>query len=550
MGRRLAIGLRRPDTPQQIYIQDLNQLQARPISGADGGDYPFFSPDGQWIAYTGSTSLRKISTQSGVAQELTDSYWRRSIWRSGSGFWSADGTVFYLTNDFGDRQLMKVAATGGMPELVPVDSQPADFTPSWPWLLPDGDSLLLTLAPGEAREGQIALLTLSTGDVNTVIQNGYNARYVPTGHIVFMRAASLWAVSFDPQRLEITGPEVPIIQGVHTSGNNGAASYTFSNDGLLVYLPGGDTTESDDGLLRTLLWVDRDGNEATLSQRRDFRRPVVSPDGQRLAVVVVENENADIWIYDLTRNTLSRLTFDEAVDYNPLWTPDGERVVFRSAREEGGLWWRAADGSGQAELLLTGNSAMVPSTFAPDGSQLVYDFDSDLYLLNLDGESPPRQLTQTVYQERNAAISHDGRWIAYESNETGFFEIYVRPFPDLESGKWQISNQTGTYPRWSRNDDELFFRSGSRQDLGAGNHIWTARVQTETTFQNDTPNIIVSGGYRGTGQQGAFDISADESQFLVIRGEGDDLSLSEQTRLVAVENWFEELKRLAPPDSQ
>ena len=413
--------------------------------------------------------------------------------------------------------------------------------------MPDGESLLFTATfNGPARDGQIDLLILSTGDVRTIIQNGYNARYVPTGHIVFMRAATLWAVPFDPERLETTGPEVPVIQGVQTSGRNGSASYTFSNDGLLVYLPGGDTSEMDGGL-RTLLWVDRDGNEESLSLRRDFRLPVVSPEGQRLAVAIEENGNVDIWVYNLARNTLSRLTFDEASDHNPLWTPDGERIVFRSEREEGGLWWRAADGTGQAEPLLTGNPNMYPTSFTPDGSQLAYSFDFDLYLLNLDGESPPQQLTQTAYREGSAAISHDGRWIAYHSNETGRPEIYVRPFPDVESGKWQISNEGGYFPRWSPNDDELFFRSATTGVRGVGSYVWSARVQTDTIFQSDAPSAVVSGIYRGVGQQGAFDISADGSQFLLISGEGSN-GLSEQTRLVAVDNWFEELKRLARPD--
>ena len=541
-GKRLTIGLQRPGTPQQIYIQELDQLQPQLIRDADGGDYPFFSPDGEWIVYTAIDGrLRKISTRGGAAQPLMD-----SSWRSGSGFWSADDSIFYLSPG---RQLMRVAATGGVPELVQVNSKAADYQQSWPWLLPDGDSLLLTAAfNARARDGQIDLLTLSTGDVRPIIQNGYNARYVPTGHIVFIRSASLWAVPFDAERLETTGPEVPVIQGVQTSGDNGAASYTFSNDGLLVYLPGEDTTEDNQGL-RTLLWVDRDGNEDSLSLRRNFQRPVVSPGGQRLAVAIEENGNNDIWTYDLARNMLSRLTFDGAVDHNPLWTPDGERIVFRSEREEGGLWWRAADGTGQAEPLLTGNPNMYPSAFTPDGSQLVYELDFDLYLLNLDGESPPQQLTQTAFIERYPAISHDGHWIAYDSNETGRFEIYVRPFPDMETGKWQISIGGGQYPRWSPSDTELFFRSGTLTGVSVERTVWSALVQTDTTFQNDAPVSLFSGSYQGTGPFGAFDISTDGSQFLLIRDEGGDF-LPEQTHLVAVENWFEELQRLAPPDPQ
>jgi len=261
--------------------------------------------------------------------------------------------------------------------------------------------------------------------------------------------------------------------------------------------------------------------------------------------MIMENDNIDIWVYDVARNTLSRLTFDEAVDYFPLWTPDGERIIFGSDREEGGLWWRAANGTGQVQAILTGDQSLIPNTFTPDGSQLVYESEGDLYLVTLDGESVPQRLTQTEFREQDAAISHDGRWIAYESNETGLDEIYVRPFPDVESGKWQISNGGGQWPKWAPNDTELFFRLNSATQ----NSVLSTRIDTANTFQHDIPSVLFSGNYRGTGTEGSFDLSPDGSQFLLIRGVGDFVP-TEQTRLVAVQNWFEELKRLAPPDPQ
>ncbi len=542
-GKRLVFGLQRPGTPQQIYVQELDQLQAQLISGADGGDHPFISPDGEWIVYTATNSLRKISIRGGESLPVAD-----SARQGGSGFWSSDDSIYYASDEIGSRQLMKVAGNGGEPETLLFESQTPGYEHAWPWLLPDGNSLLFTVSPFIARDGRISVLTISTGEVKTVIQNGYNARYVPTGHIVFIRAATLWAVPFDPQRLETLGQEVPVIQGIQTAGNNGSASYTFSNDGLLIYLPGEDTTEITEDS-RTLLWVDRNGNEESLSLRRNFLRPVVSPDGQRLAVSINENDNEDIWVYDLARNTLSRLTFDAAFDRNPLWTPDGERIVFASNRDDGGLWWRAADGTGQAEPLLTGDINMTPYAFTPDGSQLAYSGLSDLFLLTLDGESPPLQLTETEFREWRPAISHDGRWIAYQSNETGRPEIYVRPFPEIETGKWQISNEGGEYPKWGPNDSEIIFRRSRVPGFTSESSIMASRVTTEPTFQNDAPITLFSGSYNVIGDTGGLDISADGSQFLLIRG-ADNLGASEQTRLIAVENWFEELKRLAPPDPQ
>ena len=399
------------------------------------------------------------------------------------------------------------------------------------------------------REGRIDLLTLSSGDIKTLIQIGYNARYVPTGHIVFMRASWLWAVPFDLDRMETTGPEVPVIQGVQTNSSRGPSAYTFSNDGLMIYLPGQDVTQT--GGFRRLLWVDRDGNEVPLPEIRDFRVPVVSPDGQRLAVVVVNNGINDIWTYDLTRNTLSPLTFNEATDFYPLWTLDGNRIVFSSARDDGGLWWKAADGTGQAEPLLTGIPNARATSFTPDGSQLVYDADGDLFLLTLNSDTPPQRLLQTEFYEGRAAISPNGRWIAYESNETGQLEIYVRSFPDVEGAKYQISNAAGggEWPKWSSSGNELFFRTSTTQG-GLEGGVWVVQVETETNFQHETPTPLISGSYYvRDSNRGVFDISADGSRFMLI-GTSTVAEAEEHTHLVVVHNWFEELKRLAPPDPQ
>lgn len=540
-GRRLAYLVQRPGTQRQLYVQELDQLEARVLFSSADATNPYFSPDGEWIGIHHEGELHKISIRGGQPQSLEN-----STWAGTGGFWSAEDSLFYATNpDVGRNQLQRINANGGVPEPLEIVGTNPDFVHSWPTLLPDGNTLLITTAPYlNVRNGEIGLLTLATGEFKTIIRNGYNARYVPSGHIVFIRDASLWAVSFDLDQLEPNGIEVPVIQGVQTGGSRGTAVYAFSNDGQLVYLEG---VETQDGpTSRVLVWVDQEGNEQAIPEQRDFRLPAVSPDERQLAVVVAENGNGDIWTYDLARNALSRLTVDSANDSYPLWTPNGERIVFSSDRRDGGgLWWREANGTGQAEPLITGIENARPYAFTPDGVQLVYEAAGDLFLFTLDVDTSPQPLIQTEFNERKADISSDGRWIAYESDETGQPEIYVRPFPDVETGKWQISNEGGQWPKWSANGRELFFRVFSNPDSS----VWAVRVDAENDFQYEPPNELLTGNYRGAGGQGAFDISNDGSRFILIK-DTDNSAVLDQTLLVAVENWFEELKRLAPPDPQ
>lgn len=529
------------DEPPRLYLREFDKLESQLLT-TEFAIGPFFSHDSEWVGFQQNDELHKVSTRGGRSQQLTDSKAANT-----GAFWSAENWIYYISN-YPEAELYRIAATGGVPELLEVSTRTINSLNTRPHLLPDGDSLLLSLRNFDttgARDGQIDLLTLSTGDIRTVIQNGYNARYAPSGHIVFMRSASLWAVPFDLERLETTGSEVPVIQGVQTDGNRGGAVYTFSKGGLLAYLPGEDLTNS--GEVKTLVWVDRDGNEETLSLERDFKVPVISPNGQRLAVVIEESGRDDIWIYDLVRNQLSVLTFAIEGDFAPLWTPDGERIVFASNREGGGLWSRTADGTGPAEQLLATPGAL-PYSFTPDGTQLVYQLNDDLFLLTLDSDSPPITLMQSEFIVARGVISPNGRWIAYQADYTGQSEIYVRPFPDVEAGgQWMISTEGGEWPKWNADGSELFYRTGS---TGPNASVWSARVETESIFDYETPNRLVQGNYRGMGTRGAFDVSADGSQFMLIAGPQTTSESLEEANLVVVHNWFEELKRLAPPDSQ
>lgn len=543
-GSKLVYGVARPELgAPSLYLKHLDQLQERELFA--GFAYsPFFSPDGQWVGFAqgDSSGLFKVSISGGAPQLLAEDN------RAGSGgFWSVDGTIFDTLGS--DGQLGRSTANGGTPSSLGIDEANADSVQSWPYLLPGGDALLYTVATQTSvLNGRIDLWVQSTGDVRTIIQNGYNARYVPTGHIVFVRSAALWAVPFDAERLQTTGPERPVIQGIQTDTARGETPYAFSEDGLLVYLPGGETNTLTQET--TLVWVDRDGNEETLPQARNFGRWSVSPDGRQLAVSIFDdNANADIWVYDLTRQTLSRLTFDDANDRFPAWTPDGERIVFLSARDGGGLWWRAADGTGAAERLLADESPeLVPYAFTPDGAQLLYNADGNIYTLTPGAEVPSQALIQSEFTTTRPDLSPDGRWLAYQSNETGRFEIYVRPFPNIDDGKWQISSAGGQSPKWSLDGLELFF---SMPQESADNGVWVAQRDAADAVRFSAPVRAFTGSDAVVSPDGrTFDISADGSRILLHSAPEGEAQETEVTLLVAVDNWFAELKRLAPADSQ
>lgn len=534
-GKRLVYSVQRSDdTPLQLYVYDFDQLEARLIPGTDGARTPFLSPDGEWIGFRtfGAGTLSKVAVLGGTPQRISNDGYIDT-----GAYWKSDDSILYTSDSF---RLAQITSTGGAAELVagiPEDSERR----TWPSILPDGTSILFTTSPRtSAGDGRIDLLLPMSGEVRTLIQGGYNARYVPSGHIVFMRSAALWAVPFDLDRLEKTGPEVPVVQGVQTSSIRGQAAYAFSNDGLLVYLPGGDTQAEESSVLT---WVDREGNEQVFGERRDYRWPVISPDGNRIAMWINDGGNEDIWIYELERDILRRLTFDVGVDSFPQWTPDGEQIVFGSTREGGGIWIQAADGTGQAQQLLHGPPGSYPVSFSPDGTRLIYVAGGNLFLLNLDGDAVSKPLMQNSSNENWARISPDGSWIAYNSDETGRMEVYVRPFPDIDGGKWQISKDGGATPIWGPDSRVLYFRSGNR--------VLEAAIKTDTTFSVGTVGILFSTAIASEMQTG-FAVTADGSRFLLLKPQTEtgSASFSEDTHLVAVENWFQELRRIALPEGQ
>jgi len=530
----------------RLYLRRLDELDSRLLPGTDGAYNPFFSPDGESIGFYSDLTdhkLKVVSIHGGLPRIVSD-----TPMASGASWGSEDTIIFGTGEPNAGRSIFSISSTGGTRE--PLLTPDAERGYTWPEVLPARDALLYVVRPGNggagpAREGTIAVLDLETGESRTLIENALRPRYAPTGHIVFVRTSGLWAVPFDIESLTTTGPEVPLVDGVEHDGIIGGAVYAFSDDGMLVYGPGGDRkTQATAANVRDLVWVNRNGREEpTGVAPHVYRYAKVSPDGRRLAVDIIEAGNRDIWIHDLERGNLSRLTFDAESDFSPSWTPDGDHVVFSSMRNQSrGIYRRAAAGTGPVERLTPGATATVqiPESFSPDGTLLVFSQFTDLYVMTTAGEPTIRPLIQTEFNESLASISPDGRWIAYVSDETGQREIFVQPFPNVDAGgKWQISLNGGSAPLWSPDGQELFYR--------AGETMIVVRIEAEPNFTAGEPRILFSGSYIAGDNYRAYDVSRDGQRFLMLKELDQSLPTSRLRSLVVVENWFEDLERLAPP---
>ena len=380
---------------------------------------------------------------------------------------------------------------GGEPEvLTTVDREQGETDHEWPEILPSGEAVLFTIVKGRGAEHMdIAVLDLVTGEQKRLIAGGGNPRYAPTGHLVYAADGTLRAVGFDADRLTVTGNPVPILENVETKGS-GAANFSLSDDGALVFVSGTSAAGA-----KTLVWVDREGREEQLAlPPGDYTRARVSPGRTRLAVQVLGPEGPDVWTADVARGGLSILTPDPAADRRPLWTPDGDRVVFLSDREGSeGLFWKAADSRGAVEPLLTVEDAqeLDPSSWSPDGSELIFDYLApntarDIGVLSMEGERLWQPLLNSAANEWSPALSRDGRWIAYASDETGQNEVYVERFPDL-GNREQISTGGGLDPVWSADGSELFYRSGSR--------MMVVPIDTEPTLTPGAATVVFEGPY-------------------------------------------------------
>jgi serine/threonine-protein kinase len=519
----------------QLYLRAMDQLEATPMRGTeDTAREPFFSPDGQWVGFYSRGQLKKVSINGGAPVTLCDAL---NPWGAS---WGEDDTIVFGQ---GGQGIFKVPATGGTAEvLVNADSQKGELYHG-PQVLPGGKAVLFTYRTIGSNwdDAQIVVQSLETGERQTLIEGGTDARYLPTGHLVYAQVGTVMAVPFDLTRLEVTGGPVPVVEGVaQATVTTGAAHFSVSSLGSLVYVPDVLLTSGN-----TLVWVDRNGREQPFTEIQGaFEGPRLSPDGNRLAITIRGGGNIDVWIYELVRGTLTRFTFDAGEDETPIWTPDGQRVAFTASRGgERKILWRPADGSAPEELLQDTLYHSHISSWSPDGKVLAFEEQSpetgyDIWTLSVEGERQPVRFLNTSFEEHWPRFSPDGQWIAYMSDESGRIEIYVQPYPG-PGGKWQISSEGGTEPVWSPKGDELFYRNG--------NKLMVVNIESQPTFNAGTPHLLFEKQYEKgvAGLRPNFDVAPDGERFVMVKAS----EQAAQIYLTVVLNWFEELKRLVPTDN-
>jgi serine/threonine-protein kinase len=534
--------------PGALAVRSLDRMEARLFSDISARA-PFFSPDSRWIGFFDRGQIKKVSIAGGapivIGKDLGGD----------SATWADDNTIVFARGG----SLLSVPANGGEPTLLTTpDSEDQHTLPS---ALPGGRGILFTIKQrspwvgGKARRSvadpenvQVAVLDLATGRHKILIRGGTAAEYARSGHLLYAIAGTLFAARFDPARLEMLGEPVPVVQDLQMALNAGAASYTVSHEGTLVYVP-------NTSGRRSLVWVDRNGTETLVpAPPRAYHHVSLSPDGARAVIEIREEQ--DLFIWDFRKETLTRLTFDPNMDCIARWTPDGRWVLFSSTRDGiANLYAQTADGTGAVQRLTTSDTAQFVNSVTPDGANVLGVEWSpksgyDIVLFPLAGlmqrpgvasasgtnSSTLRVLVQTPATDYGAAISPDGRFFAYISHESGRPEIYVRPFPRASEGRWQVSMNGGTGPLWARSGNEIFY-------LSRENALMSVAVQPGmTTLSAGTPTKLLEAKYASPGEFGSYDVSSDGRRFLMMKETDVFESTAAPADMIVVLNWFEEIK--------
>ncbi len=525
-----------PQARPRLFLRRMDQSEAKPISGTEGGISPFLSPDSRWVGFWADDKLKKIPVEGGVATVLCDA---PSLFGAS---WGPDSSIVFADRE--DAGLSRISAEGGKPETLTMpDPKREEGSHRLPFWLPNGKAVLFTVMR-HAWDSQpwLALLRRDTGEWRVLLQDAADARYTPTGHLVFLRQGTLMAVRLDPASLEIVGQPVALVENVMQafstgSGTNTAAGqFAISDAGWLVYAAGGIVPD----MKNLLVWVDQKGVEQPLTDLQfPFFAPRLSPDGQRIAYVTLGRE-WQVWVYDLSRSTNSRLTGERRAVF-PIWTPDGKRILFGWQKSRAtNLFWQPYDGSAPVERLTESEHQQRPGSWSSDGQTVALvenhpDTGWDIVLLDIRS----RRITpflNSQFAEIYPEFSPDGRWIAYASNESTRPEVYVRPFPG-PGMKQQVSSEGGVQPLWARNGKRLFYRW---QD-----QVWVVDVRTDDGFTIGKPRLLFEKPGYALGQPiRGYDLALDDERFLMVKL--DQRKPTPVTEMMLVQNWFEELRRLLP----
>jgi len=537
-----------------LFMRRLDELEASPIPGTEGGIAPFLSPDDRWVGFWADGKLKIVSVEGGIAQELCEAGMYGASW-------GVSDRIVFADDVHGG--LATIAAGGGVPAVLTTpDHAQNEGDHRLPSYLPnDRGTLFTVIRRGRGSvvdlEPRVAIFDNRTGERTFLIDDASDAQYIPTGHIVFLRRGALWAVPFSLRELETTGPAAPLRSGiiqalVPSARNTTAGQYSVSGSGHLIFAPGG----VPPAWVNSLAWVDWKGNDGPAGLKSDRHYlPRLSPDGEKIAFQTLYDRE-QVWIYDAQRD-MSYPLVSEGVCGDPIWTPDGKKIIYRKIlpdRSEG-IYSISVGGIDSKEELLIAfpvGSAYDPSSVSPDGRRLAltgYETGQagDIYIYDFESQScAPFKVTP--YDERFPNFSPDGRWIVYSSNREGRFDVYVSP-ADGSGGSIMVSLDGGVEPGWARSGKWIFYRSYQVTPAAHLSQMWAVEVRPGTEFSIGKPRPLFQSHKFGISlANSCWDISLDDKRFLMVRRE--DRPLRPVTELVLIQNWFEEIKRRAPTGSE
>ncbi|MBK9376616.1 MAG: protein kinase [Holophagales bacterium] len=518
---------------QSLFRRALDGRESVPIPGTDGADSAFFSPDGRWIGYVAGSELMKVAAEGGRPFRLAEQQ------GAGGCTWLRDGTIVYAPS-YSDG-LFRISAEGGTPKrLTTPDSAGGELGHWWPDPLPGGRQVVFTAFRTPVDKSRIGILDLETGKVTWVVEGGFFGRYVSTGHLLYARGQRLYALPFDAKSATAKGAAVAVLDDLLVSQTSGYGMFAVSSRGMLAYV-----TESLGNPLRELVWLDRTGRATPAAgERRRYLSVSLSPD-DRQAALTIQGESRDLWTYSFERGTLSRLTSGEGTEFDPLWSRDGRELFYVVDRPPFELH-RIAVGAPDTGRPIWDERSKVDTTgisVSPDGLTLAFELAEEqagrnLYSRPIDGSAPARPIRVTRNNEANVSFSPDGRWVVYQSNETGRPEIYAQPYPD-PGDRVQVSSDGGTDPLWARNG-EIFYLHDDQMRV-----VSVRRTgQVEFDAARSLFSFPVLPGSIHDSQ--TFDVTRDGSRILSVTIP----DANRPRQLEVVTDWTRELERLAPGGGQ
>jgi serine/threonine-protein kinase len=540
-GTRLAyVGSATAYGDRQLMVRRLDEIDGSPLPGTAGARGPFFSPDGRWLAFFAGNEIKKILVAGGTPLSVCRIESFRDN-QEASGGWISDDTIIFST-DQDENNLLVVPSAGGEAKVLTKtarESQERGF--GFPAEIAGTHSLLLTvkLATGPRH---IDVLDLDSGVRKTVVADGDIAQYVENGYVVYRSGGTLRAIRFDSDRMEVVGDPAAVI-----AGGTPASGFSISRAGTLAYVSGlAGVPGQRNGGTRSLVWVDRQGRETpTETPERSYGSFRLSPDGSR-AAVDIRDPGGSIWIWDFSRQALSRLTASSDPGTNPVWTPDGLRIAYNTVRANS-PWvvTQRADGTGEVEQLTNQPYPAVTKAVTPDGRAVLTAGAAGpggagaMGLVPLNQRTDGQVLLEGSGSQNNPDVSPDGRWLAYEADTSGVGEVYVRPFPNVNDGRWQVSTSGGRQPVWSRDGRELFY-------LDKDGFLTAVAIQPGQAFRASQPKRVLQTRYLAPGASRAYDVSTDGRRFLVMKDTSGESVADKPATIVVVLNWLEELKHLLP----